>query len=144
MGKSFKYLNSGIQECRPPFLPRLCSSLWKEAEIREVSPDPGDPSMLMPSPGAPPGSWHSSPAAAGVSILPSVLPARRQRRQIPARAWQETREAEQGWSCSSSSLHTLQPAGPKRGAACSAWVLWGEDGVWSPELLQHQSLGCLG
>lgn len=96
MGKSFKYLDSGIQECRPPFLPSLSSSLWKEAEIGEASPDPGDPSMLMPSLGAPPGSWHSSPAAAGMSILPSVLPARRQRRQIPARAWRETRSARAG------------------------------------------------
>lgn len=107
------------------------------------------PCSCLPS--VPPSeSWHSFPAPAGASILPSVLRAGRQRRQVPARAWRETRSARGGRLSrdgAPSSLRAFQRAVPKHGAACSArvvWVAWGEGGVWSPELLQHRGLGSLG
>lgn len=148
MGRSFPDLDSGVQEQRPPFLPSLSSSLWKEAEIREASTDLGDPSMLMPCSVPPPEGWHSLAAPAGTSILPSVLPARRQRRQIPARAWRETCSARGGRRAGMELLPARVPACCPQTWCCllslGVWMIGGEDGVWSPELQQHHSLGSLG
>lgn len=122
-GEIFWILGYGIQKWRLPFLPSLSSSLWKEAETREASTDPGDPSLLMPS--LPATSWELAQlSCTSRRVYPAICTACKEAK-VPNSSQGLARdslcsgwETEQRWS---SSLHTFQHAVPKRGAACS-WV----------------------
>lgn len=89
----------------------------------------------------PPKNWHSFPAPAGVSILPSVLHAKRQRCQISAKVWRETcsvwggRLSRNGAPPQHASLYMVLLA-----FLDCAWVMWGDKGSHSSELLNEESV----